>query len=305
MKTTKTLIGLLLLVMAGVFNNRASDGIWIYASYGPNDKATATFTDYRKKGISFLRGGANPEAVMNNPKDYALVTNLRVNMLMASDHTPLWDGIINPPANDDQLGSRLLFPLRVVSGTAFNLSNLKIVISSSDGNSQMPPGSLGYTPVLNNYSEALVGLWYGPDDVKGTADDETRVNGNGNQLVNELYYIGPGVAYAVESQGDANLVRNYLDGLPAPFAVTVTVSVTDGTRTIIPAVIRKVGIQGVRGKLNVTGQTISVASSGYFFFLEKSPNLADWSLANTVTLSGGDPVIIGQSESQFFRLVQR
>ncbi len=108
-----------------------------------------------------------------------------------------WQGVAGPLAAPfaGELGNRIHFGLVASSVTPFDLAQVSFSISSSD-----PANSLGYVDDLSgcNFNGITrVGVNWGPDGIKGTADDIVYTAGNvGNDqtLVNELFYVGAGNA---------------------------------------------------------------------------------------------------------------
>jgi hypothetical protein len=132
-----------------------------------------------------------------------------------------WHAQANPAAPfDTQYGNAIIFPLRLVSTTSkFRLSNLDNITTSND-----PGNDLGVsgTHLVSgaNYGFSRVGIDYGPDGIRGTADDITYNNGeSGTMLVNELLYSGVAVFEDV-SHTPGNTPQQDIDQSIASFDAT-------------------------------------------------------------------------------------
>jgi hypothetical protein len=137
---------------------------------------------------------------------------------------PSWNGRALPAAPfDREHGRRLHFNLHadgsaragphVVRGTRFAIAWLT---GTAEGDGALPlPNEdfggdeqrLGFAfgkdwGIPYEYSPQRVGIDYGPDGVKGTADDEVVTGGPDTRLVDELFMRGSGDAFAVYD--DAN-----------------------------------------------------------------------------------------------------
>lgn len=113
-----------------------------------------------------------------------------------------WHGMASPAAPfDTQYGNALIFPLRLVSTTEkFRLSNLDNIVSSNDPDNAF--GGESHLAAGRDYSFTRVGIDYGPDGIRGTADDIVYKNGEpGSNLINELDYSGVAVFQEVTDQG--------------------------------------------------------------------------------------------------------
>ena len=112
---------------------------------------------------------------------------------------PSWNGYANPgsrfgAAFASEEGNRITFGLHILgNGTKVKLSNLSRVMHSSD-----PSNIFAYTSnfLTASYSDRIVGIDYGPDGIKGTADDVRIISGLGTQAVDEIIYVGGGNAMA-------------------------------------------------------------------------------------------------------------
>ena len=153
-----------------------------------------------------------------------------------SSTTPLWMGQLSPtlPALSSERGNLIFFGLRISSSTPFKLEDIRFSMSSNDtGN------SLGHTTRLNtiSYSVFTVGLRYGADGIKGTADDSLVMSGAGTQLVNEIYFVGVANGYVGNTVAAIQNIRDYIAQQPVPFAITAKYELLDsGGQTIASAV---------------------------------------------------------------------
>jgi len=109
---------------------------------------------------------------------------------------------------------RLEVGLDVISTqNQISLNRLSYRITSSDVSSERPNGSIFFTGNLDGtYTTTRLGIPYGNDRQKGTADDPQRLmSGSASQsFVGEIVYIGFGIFYNTPTQADAEAVRRYI-----------------------------------------------------------------------------------------------
>src|SRR5205807_10325870 len=134
-------------------------------------------------------------------------------------------GQANPPAPfNSQYGNAIIFPLRLVSTTEkFRLSNLDNITTSNDPGNDL---GLAGTHLVSgaSYGFSRVGIDYGPDGVKGTADDIIYNNGqSGTMPINELQYSGVAVFEDV-SHTPGNTPQQDIDQSIAAFDATHPIS---------------------------------------------------------------------------------
>jgi hypothetical protein len=146
---------------------------------------------------------------------------------------PSWKGFVNPGAMfgaafANELGNRLHFGVHILgNGTQFSLSELSFDMESTDAGDIFQFVGDFSTP-SDVYSSTRVGINYGPDHIKGTADDVRISSGPATQVVDELVYVGVGNALAGgdvscpgSNQATMDCVKAFYDSI-SPFNITTT-----------------------------------------------------------------------------------
>jgi hypothetical protein len=208
-----------------------------FASPAPNAFGSPSFAGWRDNALNALENGlltvGDPNAT---PAAYYRVTQEgdRDNIVTGF---PSWRGFANPgtlfgAAFANELGNRVHFGVHILgNGTQFALSGLSFNMHSSDpGNTFSFTGNFGGPS--DAYSATRIGINYGPDHIKGTADDVRISSGAATQTIDELIYIGVGNALAPDSscpgssQATLDCVKTIYDSL-LPFSLTTDYSLAD------------------------------------------------------------------------------
>jgi hypothetical protein len=183
---------------------------------------------FRSNAISFLTTGQNLSFDRQSSANFTLPSQIEPgDVIVSTTNMALWRGKLNPlPPFQDERGGYLRFALRVISQIAFNLDGVSWNWGASD-----PDDAFRYIDRLTNeaYQSGIQGLWYGPDGIKGTADDVWRNSGSGTNLVNELYYVGPGSSRLGNDQNQLDVAQSYINAnLPLSFRCTFELFGTNG-----------------------------------------------------------------------------
>lgn len=296
------------LVAVGGTAYGATGNISIYSSYSPNDTVRASFDPFNTKVQAFLRQGQAPGSLSDNPVDFWLATGFNWRRATVSSTASLWNAILNPTQYGEQRGGRVVFPFHIVSPTAFVPSEVKMEIHSNDPYTGHPLGSLGFVPTLTSWAPEAVGLWYGADGVKGTADDEIRVAGV--LPVNELWYTGPGIGFTANNQSELDVISSYMSAVGTNFAVFITVSLAraDGTVMLAP-VTHRAGDNNVVFPLRIVQSSdkkswmVAPENRG-LYFVQESTNLQTW-VTRTTRVTGGEKIAdVATAGNRYFRLRQ-
>lgn len=110
---------------------------------------------------------------------------------------PCWYGVNQPPAPfSHERGNRLYFPLRILgNGRKIRLTNLTCKVDSGDAMEVM---NYEGTYSATSYNKHRVGIDYGPDGKRDTADDVIYDNNQpGGVAVDEIIYTGLGIGVQV------------------------------------------------------------------------------------------------------------
>jgi hypothetical protein len=94
--------------------------------------------------------------------------------------------------SSQESGSSLRSPFKLISSRAYQAGDVRYVLKSGgfefEGNLFMPDGSS---------SRPTKGIWFGPDQIQGTADDVYYNNLQADTLVNVMYSVGMGVTHSL------------------------------------------------------------------------------------------------------------
>jgi len=173
-----------------------------FAPPGPPNQAQA-FTDWNTNAIQgLMQGDASVGDPAVGPAAYYPVTSVNqrdvFDTVVNSPTFPSWRGTADPaPPFNTSFGNAVDFSLRIVgNGTQFKLANLDNITTSNDAGNDWSFGS--HLSANRSYASTRVGINYGPDHIRGTADDIVYQNNESGSLpVDELDYSGVGVAQDV------------------------------------------------------------------------------------------------------------
>lgn len=180
----------------------------IYPSASPNTSSTSR-PAWRTNAMEFLQSGIRLAANRSQPTNFVVSRVLEVgDLLVSTNPVALWRGELNPPSPfDNERGCYMFFCVTIASQIPFNLDGFQWRLQGSD-----PDLGLFYAGRLTNstYFAQRVGIWYGPDGIKGTADDVRIESGTGTQLVNELYYTGVASSFNGNDAAQIESVKSLL-----------------------------------------------------------------------------------------------
>jgi hypothetical protein len=149
-----------------------------------------------------------------------------------------------------------------------------MVISSSD-----PANWLHFSLAVGSYAPEIVGVYWGPDQVKGTADDVTRTSGASTLPVNELYYIGLATAGGAENQANLDAIRDYIganNSVTAPFTITCVVEIKK-TGEVAARMTRSLPFRGASASVAINrdaGASLRVnGRMGQYYYIQSATNL--------------------------------
>ena len=192
MKKTIGIFAILALCIQGISYGAIS--IDVYPSSAPNVYGSTNFAGYTENAINAIENGYSSIGdIATDPAAYERAAATIQPGDIAVTSFPSWRGEVNPTgAFAGEHGNRLHFGLHILgNGTQFSISQLAFVMSSSDATN-----SLGFGfPDGYNYGPGYVGINYGTDGIKGSADDVRITGGDSTQLVDELIGRGSGDAW--------------------------------------------------------------------------------------------------------------
>jgi hypothetical protein len=214
-------------------------------------------------------------------------------MTTTSTNINLWRGQLSPRSPfTTEHGVWTVFALRAVSTIPFNIAGLSWFIDCS------VPGVMRNVGTNTFYGTGLIGLWYGPDGIKGTADDVWRISGSITEPINECYFTGAGNSFAADNTNQIAIITNYVR-FYSPFAVYCIYTIRDTNGVVLAtnmasALISTSLPQPIpRLMLSTAGLQISGSDiffngmAGLFYQIQASANLTDWEPLGT-TSSGSD-----------------
>lgn len=188
-------------------------------------------------------------------------------------------------------GFRTTFPVRIVgeNGKTFSLAQLRATI---DENTTQKYINEIITYTSSGYSAQARGKNWGPDNIRGTADDLTITSGSSDQLVHEFEFIGAAAAYLVNDEATLQLVKEHMASYN-PFEVSVTYDVLQnstvvGTKSGVATTTAPAAPQLAIAP-SIGGRTvISIVNGGNrHYTLEKSSTMApgSWEIVGPISQS--------------------
>ncbi len=189
----------------------------VFPAYAPQGPISPSWTDYVDNAIGALQiespvGGGSRDY---NPAAYEWVTTPISPVDMIYTNYNSWWAMADPssafanldPVFQAEYGNRIHFGLHIQTdgSTTVKLQDLRWQLDSDD----VGGVGAGYFDQEGdfstaNYSTTRVGILYGPDGVRGTADDIIYNNGeSGATPVNELAYVGVGDGFLSDELGSA------------------------------------------------------------------------------------------------------
>jgi hypothetical protein len=158
---------------------------------------------YTSNAIHAIQNGLSQYGDSGQPSFYKVITQpmpVRSNVISFFNS---WKGRVDPgsyygPAFANEMGTWLRFGFHIAGGgTQFSISQLSLHVNISEPHFN----NFSFAQGLYNYDASLVGLNYGPDGIKGTADDIWITGGSNTQLVHEAFGRGSGIAWLANSPG--------------------------------------------------------------------------------------------------------
>jgi len=222
----------------------------VMVANGPNQFGSPSYASYLANAREALQTGQSSVGgdPATTPTAYSAFANnafIHPGYAIASTFKS-WIGTTNPGAAFDQeIGNRLKFGLHIMSDGAlasqFNLSDVTYSLERGDpGN----PGSGGFKALPGSIydGQQQVGIDWGPDRIRGTADDIIYNSGESGisptiNLIDELIYTGIGTAYSPLELSPPDTEQEQLDNRVAyilnlgALPTTVTYNIVAGSGT--------------------------------------------------------------------------
>jgi hypothetical protein len=193
---------LLIALMLAVTVQASEIEIHVFTALAPNAYGSPSFGQWQSNAVAAMANGATSYGDPTKPTYFQVGSSYNSDQVVVTGFNS-WLGKADPgsvygSAYASELGNRMTFPLLILgNGNRFSISQLSFVGTSSDfwdGLGFSYAG--GYT-----YSAGYVGLNYGADGIKGTADDFLVTGGADTQLVDELWGRGSGNSYPAYCAG--------------------------------------------------------------------------------------------------------
>lgn len=243
MKLTRT-AAVVACVAAGLIGSAsAAPIINVYASSAPNAFGSPSWGTYAGNALHALENGLSSYGGSRDtsPTAYERLGNTFTPGDAMVTSFKSWRGEANPTAPfANELGNRLHFGLHILgNGTRFTLQDLTFDISSSDvANSSGfgGQGSLGYAGDflgLDLNCTTRYGIDWGGDGKGGGNDVKVCGAGTGDDLIDELVYVGVGNALWPTVPGDGATEQEALDNVAALFYDEPIASVTGTYRLTV------------------------------------------------------------------------
>ncbi|MEI6346014.1 MAG: hypothetical protein WCO79_02165 [bacterium] len=222
-----------LLVATLTLSATAQTVIQVVPASGPALASPNSYA-WRTNAARYLETGLLPAGNRtNDPSIYSPNTNgmLVPGENVQSSTTPLWLDVMNPTAPNlaGERGNITYFGVKIRSQQAFRLADLRFVSRSTDTFQGIAQNSLGFTQAFttNAYSLNTIGIYWGADGIKGTADDVRVIDAPATQLVNELYFVGAASYYVANTQAALDNVKAYITQQSTPFSLIVRYELLD------------------------------------------------------------------------------
>jgi hypothetical protein len=238
-------ISIVLFVMFLAGYSTAGVTIDVFASSAPNAAAGASsWSSYVPNALYALENGLSSVGDRStDPTAYEQASAIVDPWEIAVTSFTSWRGTVSPSDPfDSEWGNRMHFGLHAYGDgtTQFKLEDLTFELHSSD-----PTDSLIFTGdfIGYNYSTTRFGVNWGPDRIRGTADDVRYTSGNGTTLVDELGYVGVGNAWWPKVTGELPTPQAAMDDYFAwvaseqPIDVTCTYSILGSTGSDMVTVV--------------------------------------------------------------------
>lgn len=189
-------VAVMALMLSGMAVAMVSLGLTLTVtpSSAPNVYGSPSWDPYVGNALYAIENGLSAYGTPGQPTYYSGVSLLTREQNVVTGFNS-WNGVANPAAPfAGELGNRLHFGLHVMGyGTKFKLGNLSFLMSSTW--SVLDGWADNFFSPADVYSAKRVGIDYGADGVKGTADDIVYSNGEAaTNAIDELIYVGAGDA---------------------------------------------------------------------------------------------------------------
>lgn len=198
----------------------------VVPSLAPNVFGSPSWAGYLSNALNSLENGLGDIGNRStDPTAYERNDTILPHEFIVSSFNS-WNGVAAPAAPfNNELGNRLHFGLHILgNGTQFRLDNLAFNLDSTDSFDALDFAGNFFGL---SYNSSRLGIDYGIDGIKGTADDIFYTSGVGTPLIDELVYVGVGNAFwAIPGPGESN--QDALDSVAAfnaseqPFSLTTT-----------------------------------------------------------------------------------
>ncbi len=188
----------------------------VIPAYAPTGMDSSSWPNYVVNALAGIQLGMDLGDRSTDPSAYQRVSSILkpadliyTNGAASGQSFTSWKGLANPTAPfSGEYGNRIHFGLKVISDTEFRLEDLTWSLDSNDADNYFDQSGNFQGA---SYSSTRIGIWWGPDGVKGGGDDMTRNTGAGILPVNELLYVGIGDGFLADEPGLTG--QEQIDGL--------------------------------------------------------------------------------------------
>lgn len=186
----------------------------VYPSIAPNPWYSPSWYDYAQNAVAALQAGASSWGTPGTPSYYQRRYTFYPGEVVVTDFES-WAGQAPPPPGyEGEYGNALLFGLYVDGdGNTFRLADVwyyENFFGSADW----------FNFAGQFYGYDLVGHYFGPDGIPGTADDiwyDESNPGNDSVLVHRLWFAGLGAAFSVSDPADLAYALQWISQHEYPF----------------------------------------------------------------------------------------
>lgn len=279
---------------------------------------SSTWVTAAQNAVNVLLTGSQ-SAGTNQYDTAARAAVLNWNKMVTSTSFQSWDTLVHSVSGNNQWGNRAHFPVTVTSakaGVTFRLTDVTTTVRSLTRTSSGwgPDGAVNVTATLNTLNTTRLRLQ--PGGITGVVADSVHPVQDPLAQSESCAFVGIGVALgafgAGDSQAQLNNTLNYYRGGNFAVEVKVTVPYTDNGvartatgSTIFLAAETLPSEESPAGSTQVYcvgfGQNMTTVTLGMpngsliparnLFTLQKSTDLANWSMAGSPAMLGGQTVL--------------
>jgi hypothetical protein len=199
--------------------------VYVVPSISPDPVLNlSTYEDWSTNALIALQDGTTTNGAAG-PSYYAQIASFAATDVIGTNF-PYWKGELNPIGLfAGQTGNGLAFGTAIYgNGQQFSMDNVSYADNFFGHPFSANLSAYGYGP-------RMVGINYGPDGIRGTADDVVyNTPGNASSLVDALFFSGVDIQFFVANSADLPAAIAGIQDATTPYAsATYTVRIGDSS----------------------------------------------------------------------------